>query len=96
MDELTPSERLDVGWAHLLQGATSGAFTNPYKVRAQMKHLVFGGPPPPPDEDDTPSPGVTRRGVTRRHSKIPADAMKRLGEAHTRLQELRGASLPPQ
>jgi hypothetical protein len=92
MDDLTPDERLDVGWAHLLQGATSGAFTNPYEVRAQLRHIVYGEPAPPPK----PSPGMPLSGRSRGSSRITPDRLDKLAAANERFKEFRAARVAPQ
>jgi hypothetical protein len=89
MDDLSPSERLDVGWAHLLEGATSGAFTNPFEVRQHMRHIVYGEAAPPPKED---APKGGRKGA----AAMTPDRLAKLTEAHARLQEFREASVAPQ
>lgn len=89
MNDLTASERLDVGWAHLLEGATSGAFTNPFEVRQHMRHLIYGEAAPPPKEPST-------RGGSRGAAGMTADRLDKLAEANTRLQEFRAASVAPQ
>lgn len=88
---------LDVAWAHFLSIAGSGAFANPFKVRAQIVYQFYGGDPPPVDEDDEkPKPGTAAAKTRRTQDNtrgITADKVAAMKAVQEQIDSIKAASI---
>lgn len=91
MDDLSFTDMLDIGWAHLLEIASSGAFTNPFEVRAQMRHIVWGYEAPPAPEKERRQPGSPPTKVV-----LNEATRQDLREAREHFEKMKAASLAEQ